>query len=97
MKNVYAEAIEVLRVVINDYNKSERILWEIAKQHPAAILKAAMAMGIYSDKDAKLKQMVSTASGKIEAIKTYREMTGMGLKEAKDAVEAIRTHWPESY
>ncbi|OHD55165.1 MAG: hypothetical protein A2Y33_10625 [Spirochaetes bacterium GWF1_51_8] len=26
---------------------------------------------------------------KIEAIKRYREQTGMGLKEAKDAVEAM--------
>jgi ribosomal protein L7/L12 len=26
---------------------------------------------------------------KIEAIKLYREQTGLGLKEAKDAVEAI--------
>ena len=26
---------------------------------------------------------------KIEAIKVYRELTGVGLKEAKDAVEAL--------
>jgi ribosomal protein L7/L12 len=26
---------------------------------------------------------------KIEAIKLYREMTGLGLKEAKDAVEGM--------
>ncbi len=32
---------------------------------------------------------------KIEAIKLYREQTGLGLKEAKDAVEAIEaTGWP---
>ena len=29
---------------------------------------------------------------KIEAIKTYRERTGAGLKEAKDAVEEIARH-----
>ncbi|MFF3490331.1 ribosomal protein L7/L12 [Streptomyces sp. NPDC002795] len=28
---------------------------------------------------------------KIEAIKTYREMTGVGLKEAKDAVDRIES------
>ena len=28
---------------------------------------------------------------KIEAIKLYREMTGLGLKEAKDAVEELET------
>jgi len=32
---------------------------------------------------------------KIEAIKLYREQTGVGLKEAKDAIEAIeKTDWP---
>jgi ribosomal protein L7/L12 len=32
---------------------------------------------------------------KIEAIKLYREQTGVGLKEAKDAIEAIEaTGWP---
>lgn len=30
---------------------------------------------------------------KIEAIKLYRERTGLGLKEAKDAVEAIERQW----
>ncbi len=29
------------------------------------------------------------AGNKIEAIKRYREQTGLGLKEAKDAVEAL--------
>ena len=29
------------------------------------------------------------ATNKIEAIKRYREMTGLGLRESKDAVEAI--------
>ena len=30
----------------------------------------------------------------IEAIKIYREATGVGLKEAKDAVDAIAGRWP---
>jgi ribosomal protein L7/L12 len=30
-----------------------------------------------------------TAGNKIQAIKHYRERTGVGLKEAKDAVEAL--------
>lgn len=32
---------------------------------------------------------LATAGKKIEAIKLYRGLTGMGLKEAKDAVEAL--------
>ena len=36
----------------------------------------------------KLRRLL-TAGNKIEAIKLYREATGLGLKEAKDAVEAL--------
>jgi ribosomal protein L7/L12 len=35
-------------------------------------------------------QALLAAGNKIEAIKVYREMTGLGLKEAKDAVEAMQ-------
>jgi large subunit ribosomal protein L7/L12 len=38
--------------------------------------------------DAELQALVA-AGRKIEAIKRYRELTGVGLKEAKDAVEAM--------
>ena len=36
----------------------------------------------------RVKQLASDPSKKIEAIKVYREETGAGLAEAKDAVEA---------
>lgn len=41
--------------------------------------------------DAQRNQIIETIhrGAKIEAIKVYREATGVGLKEAKDAVEAI--------
>jgi ribosomal protein L7/L12 len=32
---------------------------------------------------------IAVTGGKIEAIKWYREQTGQGLKESKDAVEAL--------
>jgi len=34
-------------------------------------------------------QAALDSGNKIEAIKLYREMTGLGLKEAKDAVEGM--------
>lgn len=41
------------------------------------------------------------AGRKIEAIKTYREQTGLGLKEAKDDIEeieaALRRDFPEKF
>ncbi len=45
---------------------------------------------------ARIKQVVDLvhAGNKIEAIKVYREITGVGLKESKDAVEAIEAGRP---
>jgi ribosomal protein L7/L12 len=40
------------------------------------------------DIDDRVRNLVDEGK-KIEAIKLYREMTGVGLKEAKDAVEGI--------
>jgi hypothetical protein len=37
----------------------------------------------------RVKQLASDPSQKINAIKAYREETGAGLKEAKDAVESF--------
>ncbi len=42
-----------------------------------------------------VKQLLE-AGNKIEAIKLYRQATGLGLKEAKDAVEAIEAGQPVS-
>lgn len=41
-----------------------------------------------STSDVEIEQLLRQGS-KIEAIKAYRARTGVGLKEAKDAVEAI--------
>jgi len=35
----------------------------------------------------RVKQLANDPAGKIEAIKAYREETGAGLAEAKDAIE----------
>lgn len=43
-----------------------------------------------SQAELEIAELVSTGR-KIEAIKRYRELTGMGLKEAKEAVEALET------
>jgi ribosomal protein L7/L12 len=39
-------------------------------------------------------EQLARAGQKIEAIKKYRELTGVGLKEAKDAVEAFERGQP---
>jgi len=42
------------------------------------------------EKIAALRELLF-AGRKIEAIKLYREMTGLGLKEAKEAVEGLES------
>ncbi len=65
--------------------KTESVLNDVLKGKPATA-------GI--DLSGILEQL--RAGKKIEAIKLYREQTGLGLKEAKDAVEAIeRGETPE--
>ncbi len=53
-------------------------------------------MGTTTDQDLSAAVISAIQSGrKIEAIKILREESGMGLKEAKDAVEAYQRRHPE--
>ena len=54
---------------------------------PAPATSAAQP-GAEPDWLAEVRDLVARGN-KIEAIKVYRERTGLGLKEAKDAVEAL--------
>jgi hypothetical protein len=53
--------------------------------------------------DAAMKSLTDAllAGRKIEAIKIYRELTGLGLRESKDEVEAIearlRAQFPDKF
>ena len=55
---------------------------------PAGAVAAAAATAATDDWMVEV-QALSRAGKKIHAIKIYREHTGAGLKEAKDAVEAL--------
>lgn len=55
---------------------------------PANEVPSPAPAGAQSSVEDEVLQIARNA-GKIPAIKVYREMTGVGLKEAKDAVEAI--------
>lgn len=48
----------------------------------------------YRDDTPDLVRELLAGGRKIEAIKMYREATGVGLKEAKDAVDAIEQVMP---
>lgn len=57
---------------------------------PGGAVAAAAAAGVTADWMDEVRALRS-AGKTIQAIKVYRESTGVGLKEAKDAVEALPT------
>lgn len=50
-------------------------------------------IGISSDQEHQIKGLLAKGQ-KVAAVKLYRELTGVGLKEAKDAVEAVEVGAP---
>ncbi len=86
MRNYYSQAIQVLADSKTDFRA---LVYEVAKENPSAIVKAAKRLKIgfgWQEECASLR----AANRTIEAIKRCRELTGMGLREAKEAVEALR-------
>ena len=92
--NYYAIAIGIL----HDVQDTMELLTEVAKRNPKAVCDAyyrlhpekATAID-WRDKALEILRGRNGASvtKKIEAIKVCRNVTGMGLKEAKDAVEDL--------
>lgn len=58
---------------------------DLILRHLGLEYKAPTALGGLSD---EVKALADVPTRKIEAIKLHREQTGLGLREAKDAVEA---------
>lgn len=85
MSNYYAQAIQVLADSKTDFRA---LAYEVAKLNPKAIAKAAERLDVGFGWQKECASLM--ASGlKIQAIKRCREITGMGLVEAKAAVEAL--------
>lgn len=81
--NDYMRTIDLLMSPDIDYRE---IVIEIAKKHPDILMEAAQT--IENEVPWKVEVDISLRAGlKIDAIKRWRQATGLGLKEAKDAVE----------
>ena len=83
--NYYAEVIEI---VTEKKMLAEAIMIEAAKIAPSVIVKAYRKVSGEDSWVPGAKELI-IAGQKIQAIKYCREKTGMGLKEAKEAVENI--------
>ena len=85
--NYHKQAIDIIGK--NQYASTD-LLREIAKDRPSAIVKAAAALEAESPAGWKVEAKALVQAGrKINAIKACRAATGLGLKEAKEAVEAL--------
>jgi len=91
MSKIYAEAITELE-------KSEfppqDVIFEIARKSPGAYVSAVKRLREQAKKKATNGWMqqctdLMRADRMTDAIKACRQATGMGLKEAKDTVEAL--------
>ncbi|WP_341756173.1 MULTISPECIES: 50S ribosomal protein L7/L12 [unclassified Candidatus Tisiphia] len=62
--------------------------WGVTAAAPVAVAATAAASEAVAEKTAFEVVLVSSGDKKIEVIKVTRELTGLGLKEAKELVDA---------
>lgn len=81
MTNYHAAAIDIVTSEKHDFRQ---LCINIAKTNPSVLVKAAG----YIPWQAEVRRCLASKS-KIDAIKLCRTLTGMSLKDAKDAVERL--------
>jgi ribosomal protein L7/L12 len=81
-RNFYAEAIAI---ITDDSTNFKKLLIEVAKFNPEVLVAAKEGQGW----QAEVRAILKNGGGKIDAIKACRNASGLGLKEAKDAVETL--------
>lgn len=85
MPNFYAAAIAELE--LREHSDRD-VLIEITKKNPKAYIDAVGRLRCRTDWRRKCTELMR-AGKLVEAVKHCRANTGWGLKEAKDAVEAL--------
>jgi len=95
MSEKLIEQLEKMTVLeINDLVKSLEERWGVSAAAPVAVGVAPAAAGGGADAAPAEEQtefdvmLLETGANKIQVIKAVRELTSLGLKEAKDLVEA---------
>ncbi len=85
--------IDVLRILLDRLEEAARDLGKERQMRAAAEQKTERIS--YSSADVvALIENIATPGKKIEAIKLYRQMTGYGLKESKDAIDRVMNQFP---
>ncbi|MEZ7892483.1 MAG: 50S ribosomal protein L7/L12 [Candidatus Wallbacteria bacterium] len=88
-KDQIIEALEKMTLLeVNDLVKTLEEKWGVSAAAPVAVAAAAPAAGAAAAEKTEFDVVLKDAgANKINVIKVVRELTGLGLKEAKDLVE----------
>lgn len=87
MSKSYKQAITYITGITN--TEALQVCIEIAKSNPSVFNSACISVGVgASVMNAEAKSLLN-AGKKIDAIKLVRNMTSMGLREAKEYVESL--------
>lgn len=92
-KNPHKKAIEVLADISPE--DAHKYLFDIAASHPSALIAAVSKNAVKTNKNEIQDMILSITQSimnykSIEAIKNYRETTGVGFKEAKEFIDKLR-------
>ena len=101
MRKWYAEAVGIVSAHRSDWAE---IAIEIAQRNPSVFVRAVDAIELRKQAadnpwQGEFQRMVAgdgSTRNMVAAIKLYREKTGMGLKEAKNAYDKARSEWLQS-
>lgn len=85
--NYYAQAIDIILLQTIEYKK---IVGEIIKSNPAVFVKACRKIYPLETNENKEYIELLREGKKIQAIKLYRDKTGLSLRECKDFIDGLQ-------
>lgn len=96
-KEQIIEAIKAMTVLeLNDLVKACEEEFGVSAAAPVAVAGAAAAGGAAAEEQTEFTVVLEAAGGeKIKVIKAVREITGLGLKEAKELVDGVPSNVKE--
>jgi ribosomal protein L7/L12 len=80
-----------LAIVLSQLASIQTRLRENEARLNALLKHLGVDWGAFAEPSDRVKALARDPKTKIQAIKAYREQTGLGLKEAKDVIEKLAT------